>query len=57
MNFYTNMSKDFTLTTTSVNMIYGNDNEDNIHKLFTRVLKEMEFVPRKVNNVKYKFLM
>ena len=57
MNFYTNMSKDFTLTTTSVNMIYGNENEDNIHKLFTRVLKEMEFVPRKVNNVKYKFLM
>ena len=56
-NFYSNMLKALSLTTTQLNIIRGNKNGDNTNKAFARVRRAMRFVPKDKNKVKYEGLM
>ena len=53
MELYSNMLKVLSLTKTSLDIICGNENGDNINKAFVRVRRAMRFVPKDENKVKY----
>ena len=56
-NSYSNTLKALSLTTTSLNIICGIENVNNINKAFARVLRAMKFVLKDENKVKYEDLM
>ena len=51
------MLKTFPLRKISMNIIFGNYNDNDINKVFFVVPREIRFVPKDVNKVKYNILI